>query len=137
MTERQGKTEEHLPRSLSEQFVQFPIQAEGNWSKNQIVFNLRWDGRYSQPIPGQIKPQVRDSYLSYWRPKLEKIKPQLDATREATKDLPPAERKQRRQKIIPYPGVLMTFEDIEQAENQVVVSGRVGNYFALRMTLQG
>ena len=113
-----------IPDPLRKRFTQYPITAPGDWQEDQLTFRLRWEGGYANHLNPSVRATMGEEYRNRW---LGAVAPKT-VRLNAIKDLPMPERKTARRNIMPFPGVLMTFERFYDEDGKLVIGTRVGNY---------
>lgn len=140
---------------LLENFRQFPVTAPGLRPAANLSFDLRWRGGHGLVLPENIRLQVREAYLKGWEDKIaprwawrltseqlenwkdwfisnEVLTPkQVEKLGKLQESRLKEDRKGARREIMPFPGVLMTFEGFNIRDGKVIIRTRVGNYAEL------
>lgn len=114
---------------LPEAVTSYPVLATGQWSEENVSFHLRWDGGYYKHFDSSTRNAIREKYLGSTIPwNWKKAKGPRQERLLSLKDLPLPQRKSDRKKIMPFPGVVMTFEHFDVKDGKVTIQTRVGNY---------
>lgn len=113
-----------IPVELKTRFAQYPVFASGQWKEDQLMFNLRWEGGYTNHLDPVTRADVSEEYRNRWH---KAIAPKAKLL-NSIKGLPMDERKRTRRNIMPFPGVTMTFEEFDEDDGKLVIRTRVGNY---------